>query len=297
MKKVRCISSWSESYPLHIRIIEQFAPDYERQNKIRFVDGNDYDYLVIFNDAKGFKPNLSPSKILGFIQEPPDHNKYFDIDLDDWCGKTYTCADWTEYQFQIGKIYKGFDNNAYTAPAAMFYSMSGRIEDYLNYKDFNKPKKISLVMSGIRGGFYETRHEVLKKILDSDLDIDIYGRDLNITDQRYKGAPQNKAEALLPYEYSIAIENGRWKGYISEKFFDCLLCNTVPIYLGAPDLLQYFSPEVAVSLPNINDSFIPALKSLINSKPHRNRNSAILEAKLQWHKKYNIFNLIKDFVL
>lgn len=66
MKKVRCISSWSESYPLHIRIIEQFAPDYERQNKIRFVDGNDYDYLVIFNDAKGFKHNLPKDNVLGF---------------------------------------------------------------------------------------------------------------------------------------------------------------------------------------------------------------------------------------
>lgn len=288
MKKVRCISSWSESYPLHLRIIQQFAPDYERQNEIRFVDGEDYDYLVIFNDAKGDKYRLQKDNVLAFIQEPPDHSKYFNANVGFGCKLVYTCAD--------ARCYHQWYSEFKDAPAAMFYSMTGRIEDYLNNKDFNKPKKISLVMSNIKGGFYDNRHKALNYILNSDLDIDIYGRDLNLTDKRYKGAPENKADALIPYEYSIAIENGRWNGYISEKFFDCILCNTVPIYLGAPDIINYFNPGAIVGLPNIDEQFIPKLKSIINSTPHRSRNKDIQEAKLQWHKKHNIFNLIKDFV-
>lgn len=286
MIKVRCISNWSDSYPLHIRIIEQFAPDYERQNQLRFVDDDSYDYLVIFNDKKGFQPQVPKERILGFIQEPHDHSKYYDKHIGSYCAKVYTCSD---------RSYYPNNNNYVSASSAMFYTMHGKVQDYLSYSDFNKPYKLSLVMSNIKGGFYDTRHDVLQRILNSDLDCHIYGRDLNLKDSRYKGAPDNKAEALLPYEYSIAIENGRFEGYISEKLFDCFLCNTVPIYLGCTDVMKYYNAGAMYSLPVLNDDFIPMLKHTMEIR-HRTRNALVQKAKQDYHKKYNLFNLIKNFV-
>ncbi len=49
-----------------------------------------------------------------------------------------------------------------------------------------------------------------------------------------------KEDGLLPYRYSVVIENSRETGYFTEKLVDCLLCGTLPIYWGAPDIDRYF---------------------------------------------------------
>ena len=43
--------------------------------------------------------------------------------------------------------------------------------------------------------------------------------------------------------FSVVIENIRAQGYFSEKLVDALLCETVPIYWGAPDVADYFDPD------------------------------------------------------
>jgi hypothetical protein len=35
-------------------------------------------------------------------------------------------------------------------------------------------------------------------------------------------------------------------GYITEKIFDCLYAGTIPLYLGAPDILKYVPADVFV---------------------------------------------------
>ncbi len=49
-----------------------------------------------------------------------------------------------------------------------------------------------------------------------------------------------KSEGLAPFRFSVVIENVREPSYFTEKLIDCLLCNTVPIYWGAPDIGEYF---------------------------------------------------------
>lgn len=52
----------------------------------------------------------------------------------------------------------------------------------------------------------------------------------------------DKAEGHLPYRFSVVIENSREPGYFTEKLVDSLLCGSVPIYWGAPDIDRYFDP-------------------------------------------------------
>lgn len=62
----------------------------------------------------------------------------------------------------------------------------------------------------------------------------------------YKGACRSKFEVLSKYQFSLCFENMRMDGYISEKLFDCLYVGTIPLYVGAPDILKYVPADVFV---------------------------------------------------
>ncbi len=53
----------------------------------------------------------------------------------------------------------------------------------------------------------------------------------------------DKAEGLVAYKYSLAIENSSRPYYWTEKIADCFLCWTVPIYYGCTNLEEYFPAE------------------------------------------------------
>ena len=46
-------------------------------------------------------------------------------------------------------------------------------------------------------------------------------------------------DALARYRFSVVIENVREANYFSEKLVDAVLCNTVPIYWGCPNLERF----------------------------------------------------------
>ncbi len=52
----------------------------------------------------------------------------------------------------------------------------------------------------------------------------------------------HKCDGLGPYRYSVVIENVQERNYFSEKLVDTILCNTVPIYWGCPNLDRFFDP-------------------------------------------------------
>jgi len=55
----------------------------------------------------------------------------------------------------------------------------------------------------------------------------------------YKGVVENKFETLKQYKFAFCFENSIFPGYITEKILDAFYAGTVPIYLGAPDVLQF----------------------------------------------------------
>ncbi|MCY6381470.1 glycosyltransferase family 10 domain-containing protein [Hoeflea prorocentri] len=79
------------------------------------------------------------------------------------------------------------------------------------------------------------RHKIAQWSEKNALDIDLLGLAYRKID--------TKEEGLLPYRFSVVIENCREEGYFTEKLLDSLLCGTLPIYWGAPDIERYFDPE------------------------------------------------------
>ncbi|PTX56801.1 glycosyl transferase family 10 (putative fucosyltransferase) [Litoreibacter ponti] len=99
--------------------------------------------------------------------------------------------------------------------------------------DTTKSKDVSLIASArndLEG--HKLRHSVVERIRATGLDVDILGRGY---------APfELKEDGLAPYRYSVVIENSREPSYFTEKLIDALICETVPIYWGAPDIAEYF---------------------------------------------------------
>ena len=62
----------------------------------------------------------------------------------------------------------------------------------------------------------------------------------------YKGKCTSKFEVLQNYEFCLCFENMQMDGYITEKIFDCLYAGTIPLYLGAPDILNYIPENVFI---------------------------------------------------
>ncbi len=48
----------------------------------------------------------------------------------------------------------------------------------------------------------------------------------------------NKMDTLDKYMFQIAIENGKYPEYVSEKFFDCIKTRTIPIYRGGKEAIK-----------------------------------------------------------
>jgi hypothetical protein len=109
---------------------------------------------------------------------------------------------------------------------------------------------------------YSLRIDAMTELAKSGV-IDLYGKGWNIWWSRramwmsywrnrrvlmsiYKGACSSKFEVLAKYEFCLCFENMSMNGYITEKIFDCLYAGTIPLYLGAPDILKYLPPEIFV---------------------------------------------------
>jgi hypothetical protein len=275
------------------RINRQFVTPENYDANIVFTIAEDYDYLIIFKYLNKLKVNVDKSHVFGFIIDPPSlYDDHFYTILGQSCKAVYTCAN--------KKYYKN-NGNYISAPSVMFYHLAGDSAFYRNNQDFAKAKKLSICTSNSGGSkMYDFRKELVYKILESDLDCDIYGRGWELNDPRYKGGPENKADALLPYEYSIAIENSIYDSYVSEKLFDCFLCNTIPIYYGSPTAETIYNPRSFLILPYINDMdrLISWLKDLTKAPSGSNLRykNAVLQSKERYFKQYNLYDLIKQMI-
>jgi hypothetical protein len=60
-----------------------------------------------------------------------------------------------------------------------------------------------------------------------------------------------KTEGLVPYCFSVALENCAENYYYTEKIIDCLFCDTVPIYWGCPAIHDVFDPRGMITFQSI----------------------------------------------
>ena len=105
-------------------------------------------------------------------------------------------------------------------------------------KIYEKTKMISMIASNKRMcEGHVKRLGWVERIGDQ---LDLYGRGFNeIAD---------KEDGLCDYMFSVAIENGEYETYFTEKLLDCFATGTIPVYLGAPDVGDHFNKDGIIDL-------------------------------------------------
>jgi hypothetical protein len=64
-----------------------------------------------------------------------------------------------------------------------------------------------------------------------------------------------KHSLLVPYQYSIVMENGRHINYFTEKINDALATKTIPIYWGAPNIGDFYNTDGILSFQTVDELF------------------------------------------
>ncbi|MEE4243125.1 MAG: glycosyltransferase family 10 [Desulfopila sp.] len=108
---------------------------------------------------------------------------------------------------------------------------------------------------------------------------------------------RDKAEALDPFKYHIAVENHVYNHHITEKLPDAFLGRTLPFYHGAPNATEYFPKE----------SFIPidirkpvrtaeSIRYHMANNEYEDRLPYIEEARRRVLEEHNLFAVIADSI-
>jgi len=286
IKRIKISPSWASSEEVTNRIIHQFkTPDIDLKN-IQFVYDQSYDIIVYFNH----------------ITEEPLHNKkgYIFPNEPYWAG----CHQKDISQYPNITIF-GFDCNNYLgncieSKMQMVYGGQGPPYDKIDFWNYNnlnnldtkKNKNISCTITQKKGNYaptclYDKRYHLVNSIKDQLSFIDLYGGWKNFTD---------KKDALLDYRFCLTIENECSKNLITEKFYDCVLTNTIPIYYGCSNIEEIYPEKGYILLKNIEN--INEIKSLLNII---NNNAEILydrmlpelyKIKNKLFNKHNLLNII-----
>ncbi|WP_010419523.1 glycosyltransferase family 10 domain-containing protein [Anaerophaga thermohalophila] len=107
----------------------------------------------------------------------------------------------------------------------------------------------------------------------------------------------NKADALWSYKYTLAIENGSFYNYWTEKIADAFLTYTMPIYYGCPNILEYFPKGsfIPIDIQNPKEAILTIQKA-INYDLYNKNLKKIIEARNLVLNKYSFFPAITEFI-
>ncbi|WP_316804880.1 glycosyltransferase family 10 domain-containing protein [Pedobacter nototheniae] len=99
--------------------------------------------------------------------------------------------------------------------------------------------------------------------------VDAPGRSMNnmpSIDSQYTGSKwEIKRQFLTPYKFTIAFESYAYPGYQTEKLYDAMQMNSIPIYCGDPLISEVFNPKSLVDassyVPVANQNIVDFLES------------------------------------
>ncbi len=110
-----------------------------------------------------------------------------------------------------------------------------------------KEKTASMVYSNSK----RHRKEIFES-LSQKLRIDSAGPYLNNMENNWtvpKGR-QSLIKFMSRYKFYLAVENSRHTGYLTEKLYNALLAETVPVYWGDPNVSDVFNPDAFLDFSN-----------------------------------------------
>lgn len=137
-----------------------------------------------------------------------------------------------------------------------------------------KQNKVSVVCSTTAKTAGQRRRLKFLAALKQQLgdDLAVFGKGFQQVD--------DKLEVSLPYRYQLVLENSQSPHYWTEKVTDAWLGWSFPLYVGCPNLDDYFAPEsfVALDMDDVQGA-VKLIRSLLETPVTANELEAIRAAR------------------
>jgi hypothetical protein len=103
---------------------------------------------------------------------------------------------------------------------------------------------------------------------------------------------------LVDYKFNISIENEYQDNWISEKFYDCILTDTIPIYFGCKNIKNIYPEDGYILIEDIdNVNQINELLDYIEKhadKIYQQKINGLKKIKEKYFKEYNLLKKIVE---
>ena len=231
--RVKLLGNWASPREL-CAAFERQAKEGRRWDGIAITDQDDADLFALFNLPGPEAGRFDPARTVVFAMEPdhavarwgewaaPDPRVFLQVRHHDRfpnCGEWHLGMTWGELRAApVGPKTRGLSA-----------VVSSRVAD---------PGQL------LRIGF-------LKFLEERGFPVDVWGWDNAHGFRGYRGSlpPRDKRDGLLPYRYTLAVENSAHPNYFTEKVLDALLAECLPFTRGCPNLADHLDPRAFVPLP------------------------------------------------
>lgn len=298
MTKVKLSCGWASSEEITERLIKQFKTCESDVDSIEFVYDDSFDVIVFFNyvncDTNGKKAYIFPHEPYwaGTHQKSACHDN---LQLMGYDKEAYQCSE---------NVIETLAHTFYGGRGPWVDLLSdwcyGKLESYEHVKKTCNISSIVTILNGYSNGtcLYHDRYRLIENIID-DLDfIDYYGGWIG-EKSNIKSDPE-KIKATIPYKFSLVIENDYHKNWITEKFYDPIICNTIPVYYGCSNIRDIYPENGYILLDNISDhSYVREKLNWINENAdelYETMYPELLKIKKRYFTEYNLLKKIKTLI-
>lgn len=152
-----------------------------------------------------------------------------------------------------------------------FLGLFAKEDDFFEQKDFSVSFLLSLGAKGFNsyskqpGRIYSIRKELWDRQNEIQMKKDFFlsRRDIDKYPKEFQNRvmPTDSKKHLFKSQYNVAIENTQQINYLTEKLLDCVLMEVVPVYIGCPNVGDYFDTRGMIIVKNA-DEMIQKLNEL-----------------------------------
>jgi hypothetical protein len=256
----------------------------------------DYDWLVVYDDL----PSLAGERHTLWVEElacPPENTLL--LLTEPSVVKTYGRTYLNQFRWILSthEVWASGNHRGriFQQPALYwFYASTSPRGDYdtlVANVPTNKTADLSTVCSSKRHGhtLHRARYDFTQALKARLPVLDIYGHGVRPL--------VDKADALDPYRYHLAIENYMGLHHWTEKLSDAFLGACMPIYYGCPNAEEYFPAEsfLRIDLADI-DGAVEIIQRAIHDRLWKKNLPAILESRRRVLEEYNTIATIVRLV-
>jgi hypothetical protein len=226
------------------------------------------DAILVFNNpSQKIKTNCYLENVVAFMMEPGDRQE------NPWMFKGLD-----QYKLVFSPIVQS--SNTVQSNGFLGWHV---LQDWQTLSALSIPQKtkeISCIASVLRHFHgHRKRFDFINDLQNEMPNVDLFGKGRTFI--------ADKMDGLLPYKYSIAIENTSAPYYFTEKITDCFLAYTVPFYYGCKNILDFF-PEKSIVFIDIEkpDLAIKKIRDIVENDDWTLRIDALKEARQLVLDKY-----------